>query len=221
MPRDRRRPPPPPPAERRERIIAAARDLYRERDYAAVSMEELAAAAGVTRGLLNHYFGSKRDLFLAVLATSVRLPLRALPDMEGRSRAERAGLVIDWILDGATSYGQEWVRTSGAEGLREDSDVQAIVDAADDRAAQLVIDAIGVVDSPRTRARVRACAPLIKALCREWLQRGTIGRDEVAAIVVSALLAAVDTDAPAGADPRGETDAPRETDAPSRPGAVR
>ncbi|UOE44172.1 TetR/AcrR family transcriptional regulator [Agromyces larvae] len=180
-----------PPAERRERIIAAARDLYRERDYASVSMEELAQAAGVTRGLLNHYFGSKRDLFLAVLAITVRLPVGGLPDLDGRPRRERAARVIGWILDGAIAYGQEWVTTSGAEGLHDGSDVQAIVDAADDRAAQLVIDAVGADDTPPTRARVRALAPLIKALCREWLQRGTIGRDDILEIAVPALLAAV------------------------------
>ncbi len=55
------------PDARRQQILDAAGRLYRERRYDDVSIEELAAAAGVARGLLHHYFGSKRELFLAVM----------------------------------------------------------------------------------------------------------------------------------------------------------
>ncbi|WP_394550639.1 helix-turn-helix domain-containing protein [Agromyces sp. MMS24-JH15] len=195
------------PEERRASIIDAARELYRERPYASVSMEDLAAAAGVARGLLHHYFGSKRELFLAVLAESVRLPVRSLPDLDPLPRPERARLVIDWLLEGASTYGQGWVNTSGAETIGEGSDVQAIIDASDDRAARFVLAAIGADDEPRVRARVRALAPLLKALCREWLQRGTLGREDVLDVAVPALLAAVRV-----ADAR-ETDAPSPTEA--------
>lgn len=74
------------PDERRQQIVDAASELYRERRYDDISMEELAAAAGVARGLLHHYFGSKRELFLAVMTQSVRLPVEELPT----SRAARS-----------------------------------------------------------------------------------------------------------------------------------
>jgi len=49
---------------RREQILTAAAKLFGERPYSAISTTELAEAAGVTRGLLHHYFGTKRDLYL-------------------------------------------------------------------------------------------------------------------------------------------------------------
>ena len=55
------------PAQRRQQIIDAARVLYSDRAYDDVSTSELAEAAGVARGLINHYFGDKRELFLAVM----------------------------------------------------------------------------------------------------------------------------------------------------------
>jgi len=184
------------PAERREQIIDAARRLYRERSYDDVSMEDLAAEAGVARGLLHHYFGSKRELFLAVMTQSVRLPVAELPALDGRSLEDRAHLTISWILDGAAAYGQEWVHAAGAEGLHGDGDVQALVDVADDRAARFVLDALGMPDDDVLRARLRPVAPFLKALCREWLQRGTLSREDVLDLSTAAVLRAV---APAGA----------------------
>ncbi len=54
-------------AATRGALIAAARALFAERGYAAVSTPELAAAAGVTRGALYHQFDDKKALFLAVV----------------------------------------------------------------------------------------------------------------------------------------------------------
>ncbi|MEV5649396.1 TetR/AcrR family transcriptional regulator [Nocardia sp. NPDC052254] len=48
-------------------LEAAGRRLFADRGYAAVSAEEIVAAAGVTRGALHHHYGDKRGLFIAVL----------------------------------------------------------------------------------------------------------------------------------------------------------
>jgi AcrR family transcriptional regulator len=53
-------------ANTRAALMAAARRLFTERGYDAVSAEEIVRAAGVTRGALYHHFGGKRDLLEAV-----------------------------------------------------------------------------------------------------------------------------------------------------------
>lgn len=176
------------PEVRREQIIVAAQRLYADRPYDRVSTAELAAAAGVARGLINHYFENKRELFLAAMRQSVTMPEAALPDLAGRSTAERTRLTVEWILDAATTYGQAWVNASGAANLHGDSDIQAIVDEADDRAARLVLDAIGLADDADLRARLRPIASLTKAVCREWLQRQTFTRDEAAELLTASIL---------------------------------
>ena len=52
--------------ETRSLLISAARRLFAERGYHNVGVREFAAAAGVTRGALYHYFADKEALFLAV-----------------------------------------------------------------------------------------------------------------------------------------------------------
>jgi AcrR family transcriptional regulator len=50
----------------RAALLTAARTLFAQRGYAAVPAEEIVAAAGLTRGALQHHFGDKKELFRAV-----------------------------------------------------------------------------------------------------------------------------------------------------------
>src|SRR4029077_9831991 len=55
--------------ERRiERILAASQRLFSTQAYDEIAIEDLAAAAGMSKGLLYHYFESKRDLYVATVA---------------------------------------------------------------------------------------------------------------------------------------------------------
>ncbi len=52
-------------------LLAAALELFVERGYAATRLEEVAARAGVSKGTLYLYFGSKEDLFKAVVRDTI------------------------------------------------------------------------------------------------------------------------------------------------------
>ncbi|WP_426960097.1 TetR/AcrR family transcriptional regulator [Muricoccus radiodurans] len=53
--------------ETRAKLILAARSAFAEKGYAAASMDELTAMAGLTRGALYHNFGGKEGLLRAVI----------------------------------------------------------------------------------------------------------------------------------------------------------
>ncbi|GAA1728481.1 TetR/AcrR family transcriptional regulator [Aeromicrobium alkaliterrae] len=176
------------PDARRLQIIEAVRPLYLERPFNDVSTAELAAAAGVARGLINHYFGSKRELYVEVMRSSIRMPESELPDLSALPLPERVRRTMDWILEAAETYGQAWISVSGAANLHGDSDLQVVVDEADDHAARLTLDAIGLPDDPRLVARLRAIAPLVKSVCREWLVRETLTRAEALDLLTDTVL---------------------------------
>ena len=56
----------------RERVVAAARELFLEREYDDVSTEQILDRSGVSRGALYHHFPTKLDLFRAVYEASER-----------------------------------------------------------------------------------------------------------------------------------------------------
>jgi AcrR family transcriptional regulator len=54
-------------SERREQVLGAATSAFARRGYAATSLEDIAAEAGVTRAILYRHFESKADLYRAAL----------------------------------------------------------------------------------------------------------------------------------------------------------
>ena len=56
-----------PRGEARARLLEAARSLVRHRGFAATSVDELCAAAGVTKGAFFHHFPSKEALGVALI----------------------------------------------------------------------------------------------------------------------------------------------------------
>jgi AcrR family transcriptional regulator len=71
--------------QRREAIVAAAADLYARRGFPAASVADLAAACGVSKSLIYHYFPSKEDILFAVMASHIedlRTAVRAVDSLQ-------------------------------------------------------------------------------------------------------------------------------------------
>jgi AcrR family transcriptional regulator len=193
------------PDARREQILEAAIRLFGDRPYSAVSTIDIAAEAGVARGLLNHYFGTKRDLYLEVVRRMVLLPdLDAEVDVRG-TLAERVAISVDWFLDTVSVHGKTFVAVIGAEGVGADPQIEQILAEADDVAARKVLATVGIEDPEATgRALIRAYGGLVKAAVREWLRDGTLERRDVHLLLTRVLLAVVQDVVPAVAGRQGD-----------------
>src|SRR3954466_10909663 len=70
------------PDARRAELLRAGEQVFSEKPYEDVSIEDIADAAGVSKNLLYHYFGGKRDLYLDTIRTATNEMLaRTQPDM--------------------------------------------------------------------------------------------------------------------------------------------
>lgn len=96
-----------------QRLLAAATQLFAEQGYDRTSVQEIVVAAGVTKGALYHYFGSKEDLLHEVYGRVLRLQqerLDAFADadapVEQRLRDAAADVVVTTIenLDDAKIF---------------------------------------------------------------------------------------------------------------------
>jgi AcrR family transcriptional regulator len=86
-----------PKPERRRLIEEAAAELFARHGYAETRLEDIAAAAGVTKQLLYQHFASKKELHLALLAKHRDQILARLTESAGApgSLAERLPRVLD------------------------------------------------------------------------------------------------------------------------------
>src|SRR4051812_24682389 len=86
-------------AARREQLLAAGAELLGRRPYDQVSIEEIAAAAGVSKGLLYHYFPTKKDFVVAALRRGER-ELEELTALDpGLPPPEQLSAGLDHFLD--------------------------------------------------------------------------------------------------------------------------
>jgi AcrR family transcriptional regulator len=98
-----------PVAERRELIVEAAGRLFGERGYDGTRLDDIAAAAGVTKPILYRHFDSKRDLYLALLARhrdDLQSFTAAMP-AEGSHR-ERLRAVLEIWLTYVEAHAYAW-----------------------------------------------------------------------------------------------------------------
>jgi AcrR family transcriptional regulator len=73
----------------RERLIGEARRLFRERGYAATSLEQIAEAADVTKGAIYGHFASKEDLLLSAIEAAPTPDYGAVLNDQSRPLRER------------------------------------------------------------------------------------------------------------------------------------
>jgi AcrR family transcriptional regulator len=85
-----------PRAERERQMLETAHELFAARGYAEVTMDEVAAAVGVTKPLLYNYFGNKERLYLACMKPAGDALMAAIVDAvqasETPAEALRSGI---------------------------------------------------------------------------------------------------------------------------------
>ncbi len=179
--------------QRRAQILACARHLFSQRTYASVSTSEIAREAGVARGLLNHYFGTKRELYLEVVRSLMRTPANPVPALAGDDRVETVinDSVERWLAmlerNPAT-----WLAAVGAHGFGRDPEVEAILEDARERAAERLIGALeryrSAAAPPEVHAAIRAYSGFAEVASVEWLERRRLTREQLKVLLVQAFL---------------------------------
>jgi AcrR family transcriptional regulator len=184
-----------PPKERREQILASAIRLFEERPHTSVSTAEIAAAAGVARPLIHHYFGTRRDLYIEVLRRLYFIPPIEPAELPGESLPERAGHLLDRWLAGVARRPNIWLTFTASGGPGADPAVAAVLREADALVAQRLIDALALGERPSTDRLlpfVIAWGGLAKGSIHQWLAEKTLARDDVRAVLVATLMTVLD-----------------------------
>lgn len=191
------------PDARRDQILRVAARLFGERAYSDVSISDIAGEAGIARGLLHHYFGSKRELYLEVVRIAARAPLGSRPP-EALGTPEAWTTVVDSFLAAVEHNPGRWLSSVNAGAPEGDDDVAAILDEAREILADQTLVAIGLDDrsaDPAVRAFVRAWGGFVQELTIEWVARRRIDRERVRRAMLATLPLLVERILPLLDDP--------------------
>jgi len=180
------------PDARRAQIMAVARRLFGEQSYDTVSTTDIAREAEVARGLINHYFESKRGLYLAVVRQMVTAPSPVADNLPNSSVERRVTVLIDRWLDVVEHNAPMWLTAIGSEAVGRDSEIGQILFEGDEIATDWVLEAARLTDvdegREELRAVVRSFGSMVRASSREWLVRGALSRSDLHVLLTDTLL---------------------------------
>lgn len=148
------------PEDRRNELLALGAQVFGERPYDEVRIDEIAERAGVSRALMYHYFPDKRAFFAAVVRAEGERLFEATntPPQPGLSLfgQVRSGVLAYLQYDEEHPHGA-WAAYMGMG--RSDPVLRGIEDIDNDRQANRLIDriveAVGDID-PKVLRNLRA-----------------------------------------------------------------
>jgi AcrR family transcriptional regulator len=176
---------------RRAQLLSLGLSAFSTKSYDAVSIDDLAQSAGVSKGLLYHYFPSKRDLYVATVREAAeRLLARIVPD-PGLSPLEQVSRGVDAYLEYVGNNADAYLSLMQS-GVGRDREVHAIVERTRQRFVQVMLERAGPIQlSPMQRVLVRGWVGMVEAASLDWLKQPGVERRELCNSLVGALLHAL------------------------------
>ena len=177
------------PGKRREQILDAANALFAERGYDEVSVEDIASSAGVTRGLVHHYFGGRKEVYIALLERLGAMREEQLPPPVGPQRPRPRGRqrVALARLDRAEPHDLARPRSGAARTSPTPTSGPSSPTSVRRAVALLAAHHADIADdSPRLRYALECWTGLNRSATRRWLQ-GEATREQTHELIASTL----------------------------------
>lgn len=177
--------------DRRNELIQACLRLIGTRPWDEVSMADVAAAAGVSKPLVYHYFSTKSDLYLATVRSAAdELSHATQPDPTlpvGPRLLKALGAHLDWIDEHALAY-----RAILQGGMSSDHHVQTIVEASRADVVSRLAEAFGFSDlAPAQRIALRGWVGFLEGSCLDWLVARDISKAHLARLLAASVSGAL------------------------------
>lgn len=173
--------------ERRRQLLELGAELFARYDYERLSMSAIAAEAGISKGLLYHYFPSKQAFFEATLRGAAEEISALTAPVEGMAPLEALVASLDaylaWVERKPAAY-EKLIRSAGGN-----SDVQAIVEGVRSQTADRILGELARDrrSDPRLRVAVRSWLWLMDGAILDWLEHGDLDRGELRDYLLGSL----------------------------------
>jgi AcrR family transcriptional regulator len=180
--------------DRMEQTLEAAHELFAERGYAAVTMDEIAAAVGVTKPLLYNYFGNKERLYIACMERAGDTLIKTIAEAVGESAnpGDALGAGVRAFFGFLDTDRAAWAVLFD-ETLPHGGEVFDRVAAYRGQIVDLVSATLlpQLPDTRRVKVEIEALSTALlgaaEALARWWLRTEAISAEDAAELLVSTV----------------------------------
>ncbi len=190
--------------ERRTQLLELGLTLFGAAAYDEVSIDEIAKTAGVSKGLLYHYFGSKRAFYVETLRVAAEQLHAATEVHQHLPPNERAAAGVLAYLDFVEARSESYLALMQG-GVGSDKEITDIIQGSRQAFLTRMLDGLGLQrPSPVFRNAARAWIGSVEAASIDWLQHRDLEKHTLLGMLLQSLLAtmtiASHTDPEAGAD---------------------
>jgi AcrR family transcriptional regulator len=181
------------PDDRRQALINSALKLFNAHPYDEVSVDDIAADAGMSRPLVYHYYGGKAGVFITALRQTGDDVVAAVAKagMNDPENWLTAGLTAFFDHIQANPIGLTALLRHGSLTGGED---RQVLDQIRDRILKLILFKLEPPsDSPVLQSVLRGWLAMVETMGRGWLRQGKPTREELEALLPELLRAVLGT----------------------------
>jgi len=177
--------------ERKNQLLELGIQLFSARRYEDISIEDVAEAAGISKGLLYHYFQNKREFYIeTVRAASLKLRNLTAPDLSLPAYS-RLPAAIDAHLNYIQEHGPVYTAIYRS-GVTIDPEVSAILEEHRDVVMGWILKSYGISrPRPVLRSALRAWFGMVEAASLDWIERQELDRRELRELLLAGYTAAL------------------------------
>ena len=169
---------------RRRQLITLGTELFSGRPYDEVSIDEVARAAGISKGLLYHYFPTKRDFYIATVREAATQLMDRTRTPEGMDPLVRLRDGLDAFLDYVAGHGPAYENLLRS-GIGADAEVARIVDETREAFSARLIEKLEV-RGDLARLALRGWVGFVEATALGWLAvRDRVPRETVRDMLIA------------------------------------
>jgi AcrR family transcriptional regulator len=171
--------------ERRSQLLELGQRVFSSRPYDEIAMDDVAEMARVSKGLLYHYFSSKREFFVETIrAASLHLRSLTEPDITLPPGA-RLRAAIDAHLDYVREHGTIYA-TIYLSGTSIAPEVQGILDEHRGIVMQWLLFNLNVSKpKPLLRSALRAWIATVEGLSLDWIDHPELDQAALRELLVA------------------------------------
>jgi AcrR family transcriptional regulator len=177
--------------ERRSQLLELGIRLFSARRYEDISIEDVAEAAGISKGLLYHYFQNKREFYIeTVRAASLKLRRLTQPDLT-LPPYSRLPAAIDAHLNYIQEHGPVYTAIYRS-GVTIDPEVSAILEEHRDVVMTWILKSYGITKPrPVLRSALRAWFGMVEAASLDWIENQELDRTALRELLLAGYVAAL------------------------------
>jgi AcrR family transcriptional regulator len=167
------------------------RELFSKRPYDEISIDDIADAVGVSKGLLYHYFDSKRRFYVEIVRDTLE-EMRVVTEPDPRlSALEQLDASLDKYLDYVERHANAY-EVLLRSGVGTDPEVEDLIEGQRLVVIQRVLRGLSLSEAtPALRTALRAWIGFIDAACLDWLRHRDVDRATIRALLATSLESAL------------------------------